>query len=189
MRKLSLIFVLAGLALAEPKKIVVVGMTDAIPAFQAASPNVTFVAGDRAKLVEQVADADAVFGTMSPELFHAAKKLKWVQTYSAGVETLRFPEFTNSNVILTNCKIIQGPEIADHAFALLLSLTRTLNYLIPARTKEEWPKGQYHPVELRGKTAVVIGVGGIGSQIAQRANAFGMTVIGVDPKDIPLSPY
>jgi D-2-hydroxyacid dehydrogenase (NADP+) len=189
MKKLSLLFALAALASAESKKIVVVGMPDAIPAFQAASPNVTFVAGDRAKLVEQVADADAVFGTMSPELFRAAKKLKWVQTYSAGVENLRFPEFTNSNVILTNCKIIQGPEIADHAFALLLSLTRDLNYLIPARTKEGWPKGEYHPIELRGKTAVVIGVGGIGSQIAQRANAFGMTVIGVDPKDIPLSPY
>jgi phosphoglycerate dehydrogenase-like enzyme len=180
MRKFAFLLMLAGLVSAEPKKIVVVGMPDAIPAFQSVSPNVTVVAGDRAKLVEQVADADAVFGTMSPELFRAAKKLKWVQTYSAGVETLRFPEFTNSNVILTNCKIIQGPEIADHAFALLLSLTRALNYLIPARSKEEWPKGQYHPVELRGKTAVVIGVGGI---------AFGMTVIGVDPKDIPLSPY
>src|SRR5436305_2302969 len=105
MRKLLVVFVLAGLAVAEPKKIVVVGMTDAIPAFQSASPNVTFVAGDRAKLVEQVADADAVFGIMNPELFRAAKKLKWVQTYSAGVENLRFPELINSNVILTNCKI------------------------------------------------------------------------------------
>jgi hypothetical protein len=43
-------------------------------------------------------------------------------------------------------------------------------------------------LELRGKTAVIIGVGGIGSQIAQRAHGFGMTVIGVDPKDIPLNP-
>ncbi|MGI8746583.1 MAG: D-2-hydroxyacid dehydrogenase [Bryobacteraceae bacterium] len=180
---------MAGIAVADSKKIVVVGMSDALPAFQSVSPNVTVVAGDRAKLVEQVADADAIFGTISPELFRAAKKLKWVQIYSAGVETYRFPEFTNSNVTLTNCKIIQGPEIADHAFALLLSLTRQLNQLIPAKSKEEWPRGEYHPVELRGKKAVVIGVGGIGSQIAQRANAFGMTVIGVDPKDMPLNPY
>lgn len=189
MKLIALAVFVAGMALGASKKIVVVGMDDAIPELQTASPNVTVVAADRAKLVEQVVDADAIFGTINPELFHAAKKLKWVQTYSAGVETFRFPEFTNSDVILTNCKIIQGPEIADHAFALLLSLTRNLNQLIPARTKEEWPRNEYHPIELRGKTAVIIGVGGIGSQIAQRANAFGMTVIGVDPKDIPFNPY
>jgi phosphoglycerate dehydrogenase-like enzyme len=48
-------------------------------------------------------------------------------------------------------------------------------------------RDDYHPIELRGKTAVVVGVGGIGSQIAQRAQAFGMTVI--DLKDMPLNPY
>src|SRR5438045_7291297 len=98
MRKFSVVLLVAGIVSAEPKKIVVVGMPDAIAAFQTVSPNVTVVAANRDKLIDQVADADAVFGTMSPELFRAAKKLKWVQTYSAGVETLRFPEFTNSNV-------------------------------------------------------------------------------------------
>ena len=43
-------------------------------------------------------------------------------------------------------------------------------------------------IELRGKTAVIVGVGGIGMQIAQRAWAFGMNVIGVDPEDKPFSP-
>src|SRR5262249_37176953 len=137
----------------------------------------------------QVADADAIFGTINPQLFRAAKKLKWVQIYSAGVETYRFPEFTNSNVTLTNCKIIQGPEIADHALALLLALTRDLHQVIPRRQDEEWRRNAYSPIELRDKTALVIGVGGIGSQIAQRAHAFGMKVIGVDPKEIPLNPY
>jgi len=176
---------------ADTKKIVVTGMPEAIAEFQSVSPGVTVVDGsaDQKKLIEQVADADAIFGRINPALFRAAKKLKWVQIYSAGVETYRFPEFINSNVVLTNCKILQGPNIADRAFSLLLALTRSLNYLIPERTKEEWPKMKYHPIELRGKTAVIIGVGGIGSQIAQRAHAFGMTVIGVDPKEIPLNPY
>jgi D-2-hydroxyacid dehydrogenase (NADP+) len=183
--------VLAGLpALAEQKKIVVTGMdADSIAQMSAASPGATVVAAetDKNKLLHQVADADAIFGTINPDLFHAAKKLKWVQIYSAGVETYRFPEFTNSNVTLTNCKIIQGPEISDHAFALLLALTRDLYQIIPTKSKEEWARDRYHPLELRGKTAVVIGVGGIGSQIAQRAHAFGMHVIGVDPKEYPLT--
>jgi phosphoglycerate dehydrogenase-like enzyme len=105
------------------------------------------------------------------------------------VENLRFPEFTNSNVMLTNCKIIQGPEIADHAFALLLALTRDLHQIIPQKSTEDLARNRYQPIELRGKTAVIVGVGGIGSQIAQRAHAFGMTVIGVDPKEMPLNPY
>ena len=180
----------AAVAGAEHKKIVVIGLTpESIRELAAVSPNVTVEAADRARSSEQLADADALFGGINPAQFTAAKKLKWVQVYSAGVETYRFPEFTNSNVMLTNCKIIQGPEIADHAFALLLALTRDLHQIIPQKTTEDLARNQYHPVELRGKTAVIVGVGGIGSQIAQRAHAFGMTVIGVDPKEMPLNPY
>jgi hypothetical protein len=54
---------------------------------------------------------------------------------------------------------------------------------------EVLPHNLVEPVELRGKTAVVVGVGGIGTQIAARANGFGMTIIGVDPKDIPFLPF
>jgi D-2-hydroxyacid dehydrogenase (NADP+) len=188
-----LIFVLAFSlsttgALAQNKKIVVTGMNPAaIKEMQEVASNVTIVAADQARFAEQVADADAIFGTINPELFRAAKKLKWVQVYSAGVENYRFPEFLKSDVTLTNCKILQGPNIADHAFALLLALTRDLYRIIPNRTREEWSRGQHSPIELRGKTAVIVGLGGIGMQIAQRAHAFDMRVIGVDPKDIPLS--
>jgi len=190
MKRAIVFLALAPLLCGASRKIVVTGMPAAtIADFQSVTPEVTVVAADAARLAEQVADADAIFGTINPQLFRAAKKLKWVQIYSAGVETYRFPEFIQSDVILTNCKIIQGPNIADHALSLLLALTRDLYKIIPARTTQEWRRGQYQPIELRGKTAVIIGVGGIGSQIAQRAHAFGMTVIGVDPKDMPLNPY
>ena len=190
MKKLVFLAAVAVCAAAAPKKIVVTGMTpEAIRELQSVSPDVKVVAAERDQLVKEIADADAIFGTINPQLFLAAHKLKWVQIYSAGVETYRFPAFIHSDVILTNCKIIQGPEIADHALAMLLALTRDLNKIIPTRPKQEWAKAIYHPLELRGKTAVIIGVGGIGSQIAQRASAFGMKVIGVDPKDIPINPY
>src|SRR3979409_1049620 len=120
-----LVLLLARLPLiasADQKKIVAISMGgDFIEELNKVSPNVKVVAADQNNMVAQVADADAIFGTISPELFKSAKKLKWVQTYSAGVETYRFPEFLNSDVTLTNCKIIQGPNIADHALALLLA--------------------------------------------------------------------
>lgn len=172
-----------------PKKIVVTGRgVSYIPDLKQLAPNITFVEGREDNSIKEIADADAYLGEITPELFAAAKKLKWVHIYSAGVERSRFPAFTNSNVMLTNGKIIQGPEIADHALALLLSMTRGINRAAVERTKEEWQKGTWKAIELRGKTAVIIGVGGIGSQIATRVNAFGMTVIGVDPKDIPFHP-
>ncbi len=178
----------SSLLAAQTKKIVVTSMgVPWIPEMSAAAPDVTFVAPKPDEMLAQVADADAILGVISPELFRAAKKLKWVHIYSAGVETYRFPEFINSNVMLTNGKIIQGPEISDHAFALLLALTRNMTKAIPNMKKEEFRKEDYHPIELRGKTAVIIGVGGIGTQLAQKAHAFGMTCIGVDPKDIPLN--
>jgi phosphoglycerate dehydrogenase-like enzyme len=193
MRTFALALTLLAPLAAQQKKIVATGLgASLISEFQKAAPGATFVVGDvknPATLASQVADADAILGTISPELFRAAKKLKWVHIFSAGVETYRFPEFLNSDVTLTNARVIQGPEIADHAFALLLSLTRGLYRVIPARTQEEWGKANYQAIELRGKTAVIIGVGGIGQQIAMRAWAFGMNVIGVDPKDYPLSNY
>src|SRR5712692_2477581 len=177
------------LGLGQNRKIVVTSQfVPLIPDLQSASPNVTLVAAATpAEVLKQVEDADAIFGAMNPAIFKAGKKLKWVQIHSAGAETYLFPDFVNSDIVLTNCKIIQGPNIADHALALLLSLTRRLNETIPKKPTEEWLRGEIHPIELTGKTAVIIGLGGIGTQIAQRARGFGMKVEAVEPKDIPIT--
>lgn len=191
MKRLVAVTVVIALAAAAgfgQVKILVTGLEPAeVRQIRGAAPSATIVTGEPANLTAQVADADAILGDINPELFRAAKKLRWVQVYSAGVEDELFPALVDSAVVLTNCKILQGPNIADHAMALLLALTRDLYLTIPNRVKEDWDRREFSPVELRGKTAVVIGVGGIGMQIAQRAHAFDMTVIGVDPKDQPLN--
>jgi phosphoglycerate dehydrogenase-like enzyme len=146
---------------------------------------VIVVARSPEALAREVVGANAVIGGISKDLFATAPKLKWLQTYSAGVEGYRWKEFLDSNVVLTNCRIVQGPNIADHAIALLLSLTRGLDTFFVDKEKEYWNREGHELLELQDMTAVVIGVGGIGSQIAQRAHGFGMKVIGVDPKDLP----
>ena len=184
-------------AVAQQKKVVVIGsgtyysLLDAkeIAELQAAAPGVRLVAPNEERLMEELADADGVIGSVNPRILKAAPKLQWIQVGFAGVERLLTPELKASNITLTNCKILQGPEIADHAFALLLALTRELHRIVPRRTTEEWASRTYNPIELQGKTAVVFGVGGIGTQIAVRAAAFGMRVIGVDPKDQPYVPF
>jgi len=181
---------LLSLLSAQPSsrpKIVVTGITaDQVNELRQSIAEAEIVAATREELLSRVADADGLIGSCSADAIRAGKKLRWVQTLSAGVEGCRSPELVNSPIVLTNAKIIMGPEIADHALALLLSLTRGLNTAMLSKPKAEWRRQGYQPIELRGKTALIIGVGGIGTQIAERASAFGMRVLGVDPKDIPL---
>jgi phosphoglycerate dehydrogenase-like enzyme len=130
-------------------------------------------------------NADASYGFITGEILAAGKNLKWVQQASAGVEHLvELPELVKGDVILTNMQRIFAPEIADQALGYLLSFTRGLAPFILRRSSEEW--GQPGPEavfnELDGKTLLVIGLGGIGSQIARRAHAFGMRLLATDPK-------
>lgn len=187
MRKLLALALFAStLAGAQTKRILAPDLSQEwIDKIQAAVPGVTLVKVNEADVVREIGNADALIGNISPEEFRAAHQLKWVQVLSAGVDHMMFPELVQSNVTVTNMKVIYGPEIADHAFAFLLSLTRKLNVTIPAQVNEEWKADRAGMTELNGKTAVIIGVGGIGRQIAQRAFGFGMKVIGVDVKDYP----
>jgi phosphoglycerate dehydrogenase-like enzyme len=184
-----------SLVAAQPKK-VIANLSPAMAKELAQSaPNVRIVSARGADLAKEVVDADAMVGVqLTPELFKLAKKLKWLHIASAGVEAHGgqvglFPALIDSDVVVTNAKNVYGPQIADHAFAFLLALTRRLNVTLPRQQLEEWPAGRSGMIELEGKTAVIIGVGGIGSQIAQRAHAFGMKVIGVDIRDIPVSMF
>jgi phosphoglycerate dehydrogenase-like enzyme len=202
-RLLLSILLLTATALAADKKILIqasdrqswVSSDAALARYRAAAGTQAdiVVARSPAEFGREVVNADAIIGGISKQEFPTAKKLKWVQTISAGVEAYSFwPEFVASDVQLTNCKVVQGPTIADHAFAMLLALTRGLYEYIPNRAKREWGNRSSTPegmTELPGMTAVIIGAGGIGTQIAQRANGFGMKVIGVDPKDMPVSNF
>ncbi len=176
---------------AQNKKVIANLPADMLKELAVSAPNVRIVSTRGADMGKEIEDADAMVGvTLTPELFKHARQLKWLHISSAGVETHGrsvglFPELVDSNVVVTNAKNVYGPQIADHAFAFLLALTRKLNVTIPQQQREEWPAGREGMFELNGKTAVIIGVGGIGSQIAQRAHGFGMKVIGVDIRDIP----
>ncbi|MBI4659871.1 MAG: hypothetical protein HY735_13605, partial [Verrucomicrobia bacterium] len=143
-------------------------------------------------LLKQVADADAIIGLganhPAAKIVAAGKKLRWMQSGSAGVEeALSDPIVRDSKVVLTNAKIIMGPEIADHALALLLNHTRDLKFHNEQMASVGFQRKNRLPqIELRGKTVLVIGLGGIGTQVAERCFAFGMRVLAVDPKDVPL---
>lgn len=194
-RVLTLSLIATMCLCAQTKKILVTG----------ASPDVvkelTAAAGTKGRIVvvnnqtimKEIADADAVIGNITPEQVRAGKNLKWVQIRSAGAETVLHLSGSNdlrdSQIVLTNNQIVQGPEIADHAMAMLLAHTRKLLHYQNLKAKATWQGGGFTGIELNTKNGVIIGCGGIGMQIAQRAWAFGMNVTCVDPDDIPYSPF
>ncbi len=195
MRRFVLVFALCvAAAPAQTKKVLAMGMTDAeVSELQAVSNKVKVVGVTKENVMQEIADAEGFIGTITPDMVRAGKKLQWTAIRSAGVETILHrtgsTALRDSNIVVTNNQIVQGPEIADHAMAMLLTLSRGIHTFIEHRKIEKWQARPYPGIELRGKTGVIIGLGGIGQQIAQRAWAFGMNIIGVDPEDIPFSPF
>jgi cyclase len=175
----------------KPKRIVVPSglMPAHLEELKLIAPDVEFIPAKSAEeAAKVVGEADAVVGFNSPEILQAGKNLRWIQTNHAGVEQELTKELVESKIVLTNLARIHGPEAADQAFALLLSLTRGLRET-GLKSGEDRRKLDGELTELHGKTMLVIGLGGIGSQISRRAHAFGMRVQTVDPKDMERPDY
>lgn len=193
-RILALALFSAALCGGQSIKIVVAGQSpETLKAWQSVSDKVQLVRVTPDTAASEIGDADAYIGNITPELVRAGSKLRWVQTLSAGVEQVLHKTgsdaLADSDIVLTNNQIVQGPEIADHAMALLLAHTRFLPTFLQRQADENWQGRPYTLVELNGKNALVVGMGGIGLQIAIRAWAHGMNVVGVDPEDIAYLPY
>jgi phosphoglycerate dehydrogenase-like enzyme len=161
--------------------------------FRAAYPQVEFVAaGSDDVIVREIVDADAFFGNPTRQQYLAAQKLRWIQAPSAGIEFVHHvPELIESDVVLTNARGAHAATIAEHTFAMLLTLTRNLRFFDHAKGCHTWLRGEgYRNVfGIDGKTMVVVGFGNIGRAIAKRAHGFEMRVIAVDAQEVPANEH
>ena len=145
---------------------------------------VTFAHNDD-EILEHIGEVDAFFGPATLEIVSAGKHLQWIQVPSAGVENYGYPELVNSNLILTNARGLYGIQLADHTMAFILSFSRCFNILMRRQHEEIWEdRKNFDSGELLGKTLLIVGLGGAGSQTAQRACAFGMNILAVDLREV-----
>ncbi len=137
--------------------------------------------------IDHAHDAEVIFGIVPPELFQAAPRLRWVHAIASGVDMFLYPEFVNSNVMLTSEKGLVGEHLADHGFGLLLMLTRQLAgaHRLGADSWNHRPELRREELELTGLTMGIIGFGGTGRAMAKRAAAFGMQVRALDRDRVP----
>lgn len=131
---------------------------------------------------ENIKDADIIVGWGSEDVFtlnkiQEATNLKWVHLFSAGIDTLPFEELKKRKILVTNSSGIHGVPISEFVFAMLLSMLKNLNKYQEYKKKKLWET--HTGEELYGKTMAIIGVGNIGMEIARKAKAFDMKVIGI----------
>ncbi len=141
-------------------------------------------AQNSAEALRNIGDTDVVFGGFNRTLFENAKQLKWVQVLSAGVDGLLFPEFVQSDVVLTSAKGFVGPHLADQAWALILGLLRGIGRSVRERTWDNRMSIRLATWELSERTLGIVGLGGTGIDVARRAQGFDMRVIAVDPETV-----
>jgi phosphoglycerate dehydrogenase-like enzyme len=165
----------------KPKRILVTGDVPGIVAMlQPVAPGVEFIVAKPGEEAQQAAKADAVIGLCSADVLAAGKSIQWLQLFTAGVERcVSIPAVAERDILVTNMQRIGGPIIAEHVMAMSLAFVRGLDGYLDLQERGEWrrgpPPGRRMSV-VEGKTLLVVGLGGIGTEVAKRAHALGMKV-------------
>ena len=150
-----------------------------LPQLQQAAPRAKLVEANAAS-AREIATADAAIGVCSAEVLSQAAQLQWIQWLAAGVERcVQQPVMRERHILLTNLQRTMGPTMAEHVLAMMLLLSRHLDYFLKEQQQAHWAKEGPRPqlADLEGKTVLVVGLGGIGTEVARLAHAFGMRVI------------
>jgi phosphoglycerate dehydrogenase-like enzyme len=135
--------------------------------------------------VRDIADADAAFGTIPPEVLAAARRLRWLQAPQAAPPAgFYYPELVAHPVAITNFREIYNDHIGAHIMAFVLAFARDFQTYLPQQVRGEYRARPLDTgvVHLPEATALILGVGGIGTEAARLCHAFGMRVIGVDAR-------
>jgi len=153
---------------------------------QASLPRHEFISITHEELDQAIGDTDVVLAYNIPrETFLKASKLKMIIYAVDGIGPMRlYQEIINSDVQIINSKGCRSQAIAEHAFALTLTLTRKIYQMSTTLTKEGWWGNSViqpsPPTEIFGKTLGILGLGEIGKRIAKIGKlGFGMRVIGM----------
>ena len=166
----------------NPSKVVIRDIGLSRDGIRAALPGVEVVfVQSEAEAFASADGADAIIGWCSKRLA-AAGDVAWMQIFSAGAERcMDVPEIVDRSVVLTNMQKMSSPVIGEHMTAMMLSLARGLPQFARQMPQGNWNRGGAivdGMQSIAGKTVLVVGLGGIGTEIARRAAALDMRVVG-----------
>jgi D-2-hydroxyacid dehydrogenase (NADP+) len=129
--------------------------------------------------LQQAANAEVIMGYFRPAVCDAAPNLRWVQSYSAGMDNFLFPSIVERDVTISGMAAQYAPQGAEHAWALLLSLARGIPVAVRQQDRHLWKAGPV--LALTGATLGIIGMGGFGLEMVKRAAGYDMHILALDP--------
>ncbi|MFC3883591.1 D-2-hydroxyacid dehydrogenase [Bacillus songklensis] len=145
-------------------------------------PDWEIIAGKKRSVwLNHLKEAEIIVGWKKEITHHCIDKesnLRWVQSWSSGVNGLPLDEMAAQKIFLTNASGVHAYPISETIFALMLALTRNIHTYVRNQLSKTWNHGNLK-LEIHGKTVGIIGVGAIGKETAKIAKAFGMKVIGL----------
>lgn len=118
---------------------------------------------------------------VTASVIEAGKNLKVIGRAGVGVDNIDVEKATEKGIIVVNAPHGNTISAAEHAIALLTSLARNVALANESVKRGEWKRTEHTGVELNKKTLGVVGLGRIGSEVARRARAMSMKIIGYDP--------
>jgi len=137
------------------------------------------------ELLKVVGEYDAIIvrgrTKVIPAVFDAGKKLKVVGRSGVGVDNIDLAAARQHGVTVVNAPVATSVAVAELTFGLMLAMVRELPRADSGMKNGKWLKKEMEGSELYGKTLGVVGFGRIGSNVAQRAAAFGMKILAYDP--------
>lgn len=135
---------------------------------------------DRASLPELLPGAQVLIGgRLTAELLRESPDLRWLYVTGAGVDGVLFPELVESDLLITNNSGVHAPHMAEYLLGTMLAFVRGLPFLMRSQIRHEWgDRKDFKLYELGRQRLAVIGLGDIGQELAWRAKAIGMDVIG-----------
>jgi phosphoglycerate dehydrogenase-like enzyme len=139
---------------------------------------------DRKRMGARAAEAEVIAGEISPENFLRAGKLRWFHTWASGADPLLFPEMLDSSVVLTCSRGNGAFPLAEHAMMLMLMLNRNAPRWLRAQRERRWDWFMHG--ELNGLVCGIIGLGHSGVDLAEKAKAFHMHVLGMRRRTGPV---
>ena len=133
------------------------------------------VIGDYAGLIVRSATR------VTQRVIEAGVKLRAIGRAGAGVDNIDLDAATQRGIVVMDAPGGNTISAAEYAMAMMMALSRNIPQATAALKAGEWARGKYTGVELYGKVLGIIGVGRVGQQVARRAHAFGMKLLGADP--------
>ena len=138
-----------------------------------------------AELKKEIADADACVVRSSTkitrEVIEAGKKLRAIGRAGVGLDNVDVEAASKRGIVVINTPGGNTISAAEHAFSLLLAMARKIPQANESLKRGEWERKKFTGVQLYEKTLGVLGLGRIGTEVAKRAQAFGMRVLAYDP--------